>query len=86
MEKEALRQLIREELNKLILEDFPIKLSKITLEPNEFLIVKVEGELDNTFYKNTQAVLAEYFGKRALVMGSTKQYHIEIVKGVTKND
>ena len=85
MEREALRALVREELDKLILEDFPIKLSKITLAPEEFLIVKVEGDMDAKFYNNVNLILKEHFGKRALVMGSTKAYNIEIVKGVAKD-
>lgn len=85
MEREALKALIKDELNKLVLEDFPIRLSKITLEPEEFLIVKVEGDMDAAFYKNVNLILKEHFGTRALVMGSSKSYNIELVKGVIKD-
>ncbi len=77
--------MIREELNKIILEDFPIKLKKIEVGPDEFLVVKIEGEFDMNFYNRTNAILKERFGPRALVMGNSKKYNIELCVGRIKD-
>ena len=85
MELEEIKKLIKEEVSNQIHLSFCDKISLMDVDSNEFLIVKLQGPFNAAQYHQLEQILHERFGDRALVMGSDKNYNIEITKGKIKN-
>ena len=86
MELTQLKSLVKSEVESQLATTFINKIDAISLEPDEILILSLKGPFTQEHYVHINQVLKDRFGKRAIAIGSDKDYNIEIFKGKWKND
>ena len=86
MDLNKIKELIKEEVTSQISKCFVTKIKQLDLEKDEFLILKLEGPFTEQEYTEINLGLKDLFGKKAIAIGSDKEYNIEIVKGKLKNE